>query len=648
MPEIGAEGGVSLSYPHIGAIFEGSRIFGKGADQWRRPLVEVFHVWDPNETVIWTFRNYEAWREFGQFTSDWFTATIDYKTDIETAANKGKRVGEVSDPTPEDPTRKKAVYAPLTKIEFDEARKSESIMKAMMAVSSSARAMEQSAGVMDAYVMAMVGKNEDHADTWQEFLIHKDSHKLDILRGERYRKEDVDRGRKKKGGSPVTAADIGSLKQEEWNNGRTELKMVPERGIPIVVHYWEKLRADVSEDTPEKIRERIRQRKEMRLRGDPPETWPPIYKSKMVEYLDKRGRHYKEGAGGMKEYVFDFLLNESDAERERLVMEFGVDSQAMAAAAKLVTDIFLVDEYTSWEFGIHCIEEEFYEEKRRNRTLKEGPKDEMMQLKPVINWGGNPLTCVLEPSYLFRHVKRVYADSRGIELLDAVDDAFRMEIPSRMNPSFAENRLQPTMLEPLKALMRYARAISNLAGSSRANSLAGWDREALYGREVNLQNVFELMDQVEGDLSGVDRGEDMPELPFGKHAMGWFTAKILNIKARAALLEIAKRGVGETITVPEDEREELFSAARWIAGDGFKWKSGLMRELASSRTRFTFAGKSIIPETWELISEAVDMLRLKGDYGEKGSYLLNLARGLISAGDVVAKSGTGGGKGKRQ
>lgn len=570
MPEaIGGSEYGSIVAPYMGAAFEGSRILRKVIDiRTGIPEVPVYKVENKDARELWAFRNIHAYSEYtSPITVHWYQAAQDWVLDIRTASSAGK-----IDPT--DPDKKRRI--PLDSDERKGAVDSEKLIKAMIAVTASARAMDTSAGAMDKYVEALVGGDADRADTWREFLVHD-------------------------------------------KTGEQKIERLLDN--PAIKHYYDKLMEDAYERD---------------ANGNLTEL--PNLDSQLVIFLEKKD-DYK---GGFREYVYDFLLKETDQEIEALSRTYDYesikDSEVRTAAAKLAADIFLVDKYTQWEYDT----ENSYKDRQKRRGV---PGKEGIQLKPTENWGGNPLRAVIEPSFLPRTIKRIYKEDK--QILDWVDRAFTFdfEIPSnlpkekrdeleQLKENFKEkNSLKPTMTSPLKALNRYGQALMTLFGGSTAPSLPVLNDHVFSGKE-SITNIWELMSQVVGDV----KGKEGEQWPFGKDVMGWFTTRILYIKSVAAVRQFMSPGT-LTFTFSADDQRNLRKVAEIIFGTRLKGEAGILRETASGRLGFKYKTNRI-PGEAELVEQTKNILLLGGEHGKEAAYLKRFFQATFGA--AAAVSGGGG------
>lgn len=569
---IGSEYG-SIVAPYIGAAFEGSRILKKVRDI-RTGLAEVpvYKVEDSDERQLWAFRNIHAYSEYtSPLTVHWKIAADDWVLDIRTATSSGKL-------DPADPDRKKRI--PLDRTERQGTVESEKLMKAMIAVTASARAMDTSAGSMDKYVEALVGGDADRADTWSEFLIHGVS-------------------------------------------GKEKIKMLMSN--PAIKHYYDKLVSDTQTGL----------------------------NCQLAGYLEKK-TDYK---GGFREYSYSFLLDETEQEVEVLSSTYNLiqDSEVRTAAAKLATDIFLVDKYTEWEFEF----EKSYNDAHASET---DPEKRRIQLKPTENWGGNPLRAVIEPSFLPKVIKNMYREDP--QIFKWVDEAFTFDfkIPDNLpreqrirletlKDNFEKNnQLKPTMTTPLKALNRYGQALMIFFAGSTAQGLPAFNKNSFMPGEKAVINIWELMNQVIGDTSGLPKDEREKEeferrfgkekIPFGKQVMGWFTERVLFIKAAAAVRQFSPPGTFELMFSQNDIRN-LREVAEILFGSKLRSEAGVVKETNSDRLGFKYGAKNMIPGVIDDLEQTKNTLLLGGEKGKEEAFIQRFLQATFGIAVAIT---TGGGK----
>lgn len=175
------------------------------------------------------------------------------------------------------------------KLPTREIREAELDLKAVMAISASARAMEQSAGDLNKYILFITdGGDLDRQDTWAEFLLHNDPGKIERVLTD-----------------------------------------------PLVMHYFERLLQDAGITNFQK------------WGRNRPSSWEldreAAIKGRLIEYLRK---------GGFNEYITDVLLGEDPQPFIEQQLALGLGDTCRWAAARLACDIFLVDLYARWEFEV--------------------------------------------------------------------------------------------------------------------------------------------------------------------------------------------------------------------------------------------------------------------------------------------------------
>lgn len=250
-----------------------------------------------------------------------------------------------------------------SQLSTEKLKRTEMDLKAMMAVSASARAMEPTSGDAAKYVTFMtVDGDLDKQDSWAEFLLHKDPKKL--------------------------------------------IRVIEN---PLVNHYYEKLMEDAGIDIKTPLHKEGPEGEEEWV-----EDWSIPDKDKVLE--GSRLVRCLKG-GGLNEYIAEILLEDKPEFIEKWG-EKGVGDTARWAAAKLACDAFLVDKYTKWEYEL---DKRTLEEQEREKKEKKG-----LKLDPFPGWGGNPLRAILEPSFLPRRIKKVY-QKEDAAILAMADEAFRPE-----------------------------------------------------------------------------------------------------------------------------------------------------------------------------------------------------------------------------
>ena len=307
-------------------------------------------------------------------------------------------------------------------------------IKSMMAISSSARAMEASTGDVDAYVSFITqtsGGDLDKQDTWAEFLLHRDRGKIKtVLKNEMvsYFYEEI-----------LKDAKIFVQKDEEGEEKNW-----------FIVNKKEALDSKLMDYLIDK--------------NPFPDENSDDYKRFEIKIKDKKI--------SLNRYIDEVLFEKLD--REKWLVK-GYDDESMWAAARLAADIFLVDKYTQWAFEIDKFGKTNYGDKFKLVT------------KPCPGWGGDPLISIIKPCFVPEVIKGVYKGAEGI-VLKKINEAFRPE------DILGEECLPCSLTIDLKKLARYNKALFLFLGGSRANDIPQWTKESL----GNLSKTIELLDQVYG------------------------------------------------------------------------------------------------------------------------------------------------------
>jgi len=442
--------------------------------------------------------------------------------------------------------------------------KTEKDIKAMMAISTSARAMEASSGDVGRYAAYITQSREpdlDKQDSWKEFLIHGDEGKIKTV--------------------------LDNKMVEYFYN-----KIIKDAGIVVLepkdkdpkdtkYFHWDKEK----KDWKGKMWKITNEKK--------------VFESKLMEYLI-RDNPYKEAKEAKKkknwadshiswkkhtsleDYVNEVLLDKENIEGWQ---QDGYGKTSIWAAAKLATDIFLIDKYTKWNFELFT-------------KLFNIDPDIKLSTMPHPGWGGDPLGSIIDPSFLPREIKKVYTGEDAL-ILTMVDDAFRPDFKNKEIKKEIEKKLPCSMTISLKNLARYSTALFTFFGNSRGIAIPQWTNETM-GKD--LPSIAELLDQVYGGIKEEEK--------LGKHIMGIVMTRILECKALATAIESSRPDFREAMLVLFGEiktRRPFLEIEQFLWGPSLDAKSGFLASLAGGRTRFIFkdnkfgAGKEL-RETWEILS----------------------------------------------
>jgi len=555
-PQGGPERMMGAAPEWIGAVFKQGNRRNQVMDySTGEILVPVFDVTERKEREQWIFENMRVFLD-GTVASPegkWKPIIDNWLSELRFAANKAR-------------------------LDRKELHETEDDLKALMAVCSSARAMEVSSGTASTYLTYITlsegGRNLDVQDTWSDFILHKDPDKLKRVVG-------FLRDKEKGPLSPRLPARF-PLIQFYYN------LLVDEAGIRLVD-------ADPSLIDNENIEVEIRKGliREDRIGIESIDTKRALG-SNLVKFLKGEG-----GRRGLNDYVSDFM----DDEKDPFKAQWGSDSERWTAA-KIATDAFLVNLYTRWEYEIH----------------KEGvdERGKEVMYKPVPTWGGDPFRAILEPSFLPRRIKHVYDKDKGYKedalILDLVDAAFRPEdladnpdISSEQREGVKEGLLLPSAVTHLKTYARYNNALWSFFGeNSRVIGIPQWTKDTM-GKE--LPAVAENLDQVYGGMK-IERR--FPNL--GKHVMGVVMMRLIHCKALAVAMETSRPSFAGKIGILfGDEKTRPFLEVRqFLYGPLMDARDGFFEDLTGARTRFVFDKNNIFykdisarwKETWEILASS--------------------------------------------
>lgn len=623
-PEGGTSGEMVGAAPdQIGAVFLQGKSKNAVIDWYSelrpRPiLVPVLDVTKDHQRERWLLENMNVFLDgtVAKPEARWKNIAADWLSELKVATRRA-RFSHRGAGAPEDDdffTREKS-------------KETEKDLKAIMAVCSSARAMEVSAGTASAYLTWIThseeGKQLDVQDTWADFLLHNDPGKLQRLVG--YEKMGRDRDghviAEKMAKSPLTTM-IAYYYHRMVEDAGVELDQRLRDGVSFVdVDKAKAYSGDligylstsenpyevVPEDEPaaEKI---LREEKatywhksgDHNSFRDVPRRESPVEKRLREEKAEKWEKFEERG---MDAYVENVLLAGDQADLiDRAKNYWGADIRR--AAAKIASDAFLVHLYTRWEYNVD----------------KEGA----LRIKPIETWGGDPFRALLEPSFLPRRIKKMYPndeEDRDNLILDLADAAFRpdafelnTDLPREQREAIqreiGKNLLVPSATVHLKSYARYSNALWSFFGeSSRAAGLPLWDRNAM---EKHLPSIVENLDQVYGGMSIKDKRH--PENNFknlGKHVMGLVMMRLINCKSLAATAESLRPGVKENLAILfGDPKERPFLELRqFLYGQFEDARSGFFARLQGSRLRIIIGDSIFDNEVGERWNETFDLLQ---------------------------------------
>lgn len=607
--------------PHIGGVFEQGK-YGVVREMYWHELVSSHDVTDTQERRAWCFENIGAYIKNGE-EYPWKRVVDDWISDLDLAVAKA--------PMRQHGSR----YAEEYRVTLQkEAEKTKDLIIAMMAVSSSARAMEQSGGAAAKYVAMITSQSPngqadlDKQDSWKRYLLANDPEKLNTVIDDPLVRHYYDK--------LLRDAGIGNV--TEWEGKKTrsfDINIAAARS-GMLARYLKGNAQGFDEDVPQ-----------------PDGTTLQVHHN-----------------GGFDGYV-DYLVDQDD---ERFRMDLISDGLVTAhneddlslrrAAAKLACDAFLVDKFTEWEYkitGENQDEEEVY------------GKNSALFMFPTEGWGGDPLRAILEPSFLPRRIKKVYSGQDGA-ILDMADEAFRPSdifgLPGE-TALLGDKVIPPSMACHLKNYARYNDALWRFVGGSRAGGIPQWSDKTM-GEE--LPSMAELLDQVYGGIDirkdiekleeierkralnddekrrkrqledlrrRIPRNSQGEEVAIGKHIVGAMITRILEAKALALTSESLRPNWQDNFQFVFGEKQvarPFYKIEEFIWGKDRKVKDGFLVSLASGRTRIVFQGnlfgaEKTMTDVWQLIST-----NDQDPNGRNKAKTLHILRALAQSAAVISKN----------
>lgn len=571
-----AEGRPYAPPTYLGAVFETGRNKMFTYDyQAKEDMVPRKDILEPRERESWLLENMRVFSDGTMANPEMgWKAVVDAQiSELKVAANRAKLPSE-------------------------ELKKTELDLKAMMAVSSSARAMESSGGDVNTYAAFITqdGKvNLNVQDSWGDFLLHNDPDKIDRVLENKlvrffYKKIVKDAG-----------LEINIIKDKKRDDEGKKKEF---------------LRVDLNKINFKKaLDEKKGKLMKYLLKQNP---YPEEEVAKNEEWEEKHSSWKKKMS--LNDYIADVLLDEEglkdSAERDYHATEAW-------AAARLAADVFLVHNYTKWEFEVGNFD-----------------KDARVITQPTREWGGNPLGTILTPCFVPKVIKKVYDSEEGREVLEKFDKAFRPVDLGEGIKKQIDKLLPCSMTVHLKRLVRYNVAIFDILGDGSASGVPTWNKDVL---EKNLPDAFDKLNYVYGQLK-VDEEKDgkKEKVKVGKHIMGLFTARILECKALALVLESAEPGFEEKLGVlfkDTDFGARPFNGiVNYIWGQNKDGKSGLLASLASARMGFRFNRNSNRFDAMGHLEKAYDLL-ITNARDEKNRQRMKGINKISKAFDVLAVFG---------
>jgi hypothetical protein len=562
--------------PHIGAVLTEGRNIAYTKDPWGRTVnwIEEFSVREEEGRKGWMFENLRVFNSLPQAPSVWKGAIDDYLLDLQTARVSSEK---------RNPKERAKIEAGVIE--------TRDTMKAMMAVSASARAMEASSGNPDTYLAAITQSSPeqldlDVQDRWGSFLLH--------------------------------------------NHPETYMRAISD---PLVKHYYEQVLTDSHLTSSQEMEWRFDEEDDewkcsrVALVEDPAEKVDGI---RIVEYIRNKGRedrnsliyylHGKAKNGGFEAYIREALLKRDHGEWRDEHSE-----TVRWAAARIACDAFLVDKYTRWDYqltsmgpdGDYKPEGELYK-----KTVRGREEDDELKLAPFENWGGDPFRVALQPSFVPRIIKGVYSGEAAV-LLDWIDIGFRpkdiffryFKTGKEGDKKLLEKIVHASAVEHLKKFARLNKAIGLYFGGSMAGKVAEAGMREI---EKSLRDMADLLHQVYRD----------------PYIVGAMLARLFYAKGEAARASMVNppffMEVFGPLTDPKSS-QPLEELRIHLFGQKLDWRSGLIADLESQRTQFVFRGNPYGAE--ELIKEANKRLAA----AKGGAFRQTLRAGLAISEAVTSK-----------
>lgn len=504
---------------HYVAIFREGR-HGSFEKQWG-DKVKFLSVLNENDRLAWCYANMGAFANGVIQTKDWKGVVDIWLGDIKDSANLVKA------------DREKMVGI----------KETEKDLRAMMALSASARAMEGSAGSAATYVKLLTVDRDgdlDKQDIWADFLLHDDSEKY-------------------------------------W-------RVISQ---PLVRHYYDKILAQagidvVGNESGQTIEGKLRKVSSFGVKSD------TALSSKLFDFLRQtEGTKYK---GGFEPYISDELLVTDEEDFVSAQAKLGVDESARWSAARLACDAFMVDKLTRWESEI-------------KKDVKYPGKT---NIKPYAGWGGDPLILVLQPSFLSRVIKKVYS-KEDKAIMDMADNAFRpVDIFDGLKGADIEP-LPVSMVGHLKVYARYNDALWQFLGGSRAAGIPQWTNDTMAKTLPAIGELLDQVYGGVGKKDGDGKTDNTGKQVVGAMMARILECKALATAVESARPGFKDNlrilfNVGD----PKEARPFL-EVEKFIWGPDLDSKKGFLSSLVGGRTRFVlkdnkYGAETALKNTWEILN----------------------------------------------
>lgn len=457
--------------------------------------------------------------------------------------------------------------------EIDESYKD---MVAIMAISASARAFEDSEGDPSRYGKVLSGSGEKPdlgiQDRIGSLLLHNDPDKINrVLKRfgliERFYKRTLD--------------DAG-ITVKEWGNGspsRVTLRSITNQNVA----------------------------------GDV-----------LAFYLEK-------GNGGFDGYA-DFLLNKDKGMKNDARLEAakasGVTNREVSSMAKIATDIFLVDNFSRW---VYLMNTKGWKT-QLSPVENYGGDPLRVLLEPAFL--SDKIKKVYQKSPVLRLINSAF---RPLDIFHSDD---LPNLPQRNKDELRNVELVASMATHFKFYMRFTEAVGNVLGSSQAAGIGDWsDRsfESLASVPELLNQVYggfklSVLDQ-QGRVVHGQRDEDNPDRT-GKEIVGAMVARVILAKAQALAEKAAEptfwETVGRTVTEPGD-RDPFEKILQTLWGPNKDGRAGFLYEEASTRLELVMDNRNRFGAAEDL-AEAKRILQTRSKTPRGQSQA-----GLMAAGQLAVR-----------
>ncbi len=557
---------------HVGAVFKGG-LFEK---MFRHPTIPILEIRKQGDREIFVLENIHAFDYIFNSPGQWLGALDSWIKDAYFSARQAIEADQSKPDGFKDADRETLIKE----------------LKAAMSVTASARAMEKSNGSLEAYGVWLTtggqGKEADLdvQDQLKDKILHED--------GEEKRKLILQNAKVKLYYDKLTK-DMGVIGRDEktamlqYEVGFIRNARAKRNDVNSVVYY---------------LSDQASTKQEKDANGNP--------------VRDATGKII-EHQGGFTGYMEDVLLKGIDKNSKNWDVEW--------AAARLATDLVLTDgTFTRWEWDITGgkagetvlarnmaakAQYDYYNTRGLSDAQKQNLANEYdfwnretqmeggnrLMLFPILNWGGDPLRSILEPTFLPRKIKSAYRDNPvGQEALDDLDSAFapydiyysaNLDAKQRQKNILTRERhqLKVSMTENWKRMARWSRPEFTAMGGSQAETLGDWSKDTA----ANMLAQMYLMNQVVGGTTETHRNKEV--YPEGKHELGANIARTLKAKAKAYVSQRPGIIAGDLQAILLDPRgHPNYEALSILLGPDLTGKTGLIRQMNSSSTGPIFRG----------------------------------------------------------